>query len=239
METTNHPTDPRSNISKLGSYDPEKYVLDNVSSTVLTDESLTPGRPPCLTQRTIGKFLQPLTRELAEIPPKPTIDELPGPVIERMVQKDKAFWVDKPGSNAYVLHDAYNSYGMTTETVIPHHQDVFPRSYQYDLDCIKYRRDHACDGLKQKHSNKPIRAQCRDCTKLNVPGLSPFQLAWAKDPGQKRWRDYPDVAANMTKEEIRLLMTEVGRPFQNEACNWYYENYPPVTYDCILRKFSK
>lgn len=55
---------------------------------------------------------------------------------------------------------------------------------------------------------QPIRAQCRDCTKLNVPGLSPFQLAWAKDPGQKRWRDYPDVAANMTKEEIRLLMTE-------------------------------
>ncbi|CAH2218221.1 jg19719, partial [Pararge aegeria aegeria] len=29
------------------------------------------------------------------------------------------------------------------------HQDVFPRSYQYDLDCVKYRRQHACDGLKQ------------------------------------------------------------------------------------------
>lgn len=28
-------------------------------------------------------------------------------------------------------------------------QDVFPRSYQYDLDCVKYRRRHACDGLKE------------------------------------------------------------------------------------------
>lgn len=26
-------------------------------------------------------------------------------------------------------------------------QNVFPRSHQYDLDCVKYRRLHACDGL--------------------------------------------------------------------------------------------
>lgn len=36
-----------------------------------------------------------------------------------MVDKDKAFWVDKPGANAYTLHDAYYSYGMTTEKVLP------------------------------------------------------------------------------------------------------------------------
>lgn len=29
-------------------------------------------------------------------------------------------------------------------------QNVFPRSYQYDLDCVKYRRTRACDALKEK-----------------------------------------------------------------------------------------
>ncbi|KAJ0183815.1 hypothetical protein K1T71_000238 [Dendrolimus kikuchii] len=240
MENRQHPADPRSNVSKFSGYDPAKYALDKVSLTVLTDEALTPGRPPCLTQSTIGKSLQPLTRELVEVPPRPTIEELPDAVIENMVQKDKAFWVDKPGTNAYNLHDAYYKYGMTTEMVLPTHQDVFPRSYQYDLDCVRYRRQHACDSLKEskEKQKKPLKAQCRDCRKLNLPGLTSFQLAWAKDPGQKRWRDYPDLNANLTAEDIKRSMNEVGRPFQNEACNWYYENYPPVKYDCIVRKFS-
>lgn len=36
-----------------------------------------------------------------------------------MVKKDKAFWVDKPGTNAYTLHDAYYNSGLTTEKVMP------------------------------------------------------------------------------------------------------------------------
>lgn len=40
-------------------------------------------------------------------------------VIERMVKRDKAFWVDKPGTNAYVLHEAYNNSGMTSERLKP------------------------------------------------------------------------------------------------------------------------
>lgn len=50
---------------------------------------------------------------------RPTIEELPDAVINKMVQKDIAFWVDKPGDNAYTLHDAYYDYGMTTEIVLP------------------------------------------------------------------------------------------------------------------------
>ncbi|KAG6449109.1 hypothetical protein O3G_MSEX005888 [Manduca sexta] len=239
MEKILHPLDPHSNVNKFTGYDSDKYILDDVTMTILTDEALTPGRPPCLTQKTIGKFLQPLTRELVEVPPRPTIDELPDAVIENMVQKDKAFWVDKPGSNAYTLHDAYYNYGMTTEMVKPNHQDVFPRSYQYDLDCIRYRRQHGCDGLKNTTGDeKPLGAHCRDCRKF-TKGLTPFQLAWAEDTGQKRWKYYPDLTATMSATEIRRLMDQVGRPFQNEACNWYYKNYPPVKYDCILRKFSK
>lgn len=44
---------------------------------------------------------------------------MPNTVIDQMVKKDKAFWVDKPGANAYTLHDAYYNYGMTTEMVKP------------------------------------------------------------------------------------------------------------------------
>ncbi|XP_028165351.1 uncharacterized protein LOC114356396 [Ostrinia furnacalis] len=205
---TNHPGDPRSNISKFTGYHPDKYAITDVSLTVKTDEGLTPGRPPCLTQRTIGKYLQPLTRQLVETPPFPTIDEMPNTVIDQMVKKDKAFWVDKPGANAYTLHDAYYNYGMTTEMVKP-------------------------------ISQKAVGPHCRDCSDMKVPGLTPFQLAWAQDPGQKRWRYYPDLTATLTTEEIRKSMDEVGRPFQNEACNWYNENYPSVKYDCIMRKFSK
>ncbi|XP_063633872.1 uncharacterized protein LOC134804687 [Cydia splendana] len=237
-----HPSEPPSNVPMFAGYDPNNYLLDDrMPKVVLTDESLTPGRPPRLTQRTVGKFLQPLTRELTLCPPRPMIKELPDSVKDQMVLKDKAFWVDKPGANAYTLHDAYYDYGMTTEIVKPVHQDVFPRSYQYDLDCVKYRRTHGCDGLKQSPDVKkvPLKAYCRDCSNNKDPGLTPFQLAWAKDPGQKRWRNYPDLSATLTPEEIRKSMDEVGRPFQHEACNWYYKNYPSVKYPVILRKFSK
>ncbi|CAH0401968.1 unnamed protein product [Chilo suppressalis] len=236
-----HPTDPGSNVSKFTGYDPKKYAVTDVSLTVRTDDSLTPGRPPCLTQQTIGKYLQPLTRELSMIPPAPTIDELPDEVINQMVLKDKAFWVDKPGANAYTLHDAYYNYGMTTEIVKPPHQDVFPRSYQYDLDCVRYRRTHACDGLKATpgENKKAVSPHCRDCKKYIEPALTPFQLAWAQDAGQKRWRYYPDLTASLTADEIKTSMDNVGRPFQNEACNWYYKNYPSQKYDVILRKFSQ
>ncbi|XP_013189036.1 uncharacterized protein LOC106133751 [Amyelois transitella] len=219
----------------------QQYVLDRAPLTVCTDESLTPGRPPRLTQNTIGKFLQPLTRELVEVPPRPTISELPDAVIDRMVQKDKAFWVDKPGLNAYTLHDAHYNCGMTSEKVQPPHQDVFPRSYQYDLECVRFRRLHACDGLKAaaKGPQKAVSPHCRDCSKWFQPGLTPFQLAWAQDAVQKRWRYYPDLTADLSAEQIRASMDDVGRPFQNEACNWYYKNYPTVKYNCIIRKFSQ
>ncbi|XP_022126182.1 uncharacterized protein LOC111000884 [Pieris rapae] len=238
MDYTQHPSNPQSNVSKFTGYDPDKYAIDDISLTVKTDESLTPGRPPVLTQQTVGKFLQPLTRALVEVPPRPTIDELPDAVIDKMVKRDKAFWVDKPGANAYTLHDAYYNYGMTTEKVLPPHQDVFPRSYQYDLDCVKDRRLHACDDFKQtgKLQNETL---CRDCTKLKISDVSYPVLSLEQTSTQKRWRHYPDVSATLSPQEISVMMHEVGRPFQNEACNWYYEHYKPVKYPCIQRKFSK
>ncbi|XP_023941804.2 uncharacterized protein LOC112048502 [Bicyclus anynana] len=216
-----HPEYPRSNVAKFGGYDPNKYALDRVSGTVRTNESLTPGQPARLTQPSIDKFLRPLTRELDEVPPRPTIQELSDTVIDKMVQRDKAFWVDKPGANAYTLHDAYYNYDMVTEKVLPPRQAVFPRSYQYDLDCVKYRRQHPHGGLKQ-NANLQVK-----------------EYEAASDSTQKRWRSYPDLTTPLTPEQILRLMKEVGRPFKNDACNWYYENYPTIKYNCIVRKFSK
>lgn len=56
---------------------------------------------------------------------------------------------------------------------------------------------------------KALRAQCRDCGKMHIPGLTPFQLAWAKDPGQKRWRYYPDLTSTLTSEQIRASMARL------------------------------
>ncbi|KAF9419803.1 hypothetical protein HW555_003802 [Spodoptera exigua] len=236
-----HPYYPESNVAKYGGYDPDKYALADVSKTIATHESLKPGCAPHLTQYCIAKYLVPLSKSLTEVPARPTISELPDAVIDHMVTKDKAFWVDKPGLNDYTIHDAYNQYGIFPDVVRPIPQNVFPRSYQYDLDCVRYRRSTACDGLKDTDGKpkKPLSAHCRDCRKLHIPPLTPFQLAWAKDTGQKRWRYYPDLTATLTREEIRASMDNVGRPFQNEACNWYYKNYPPFKYECIVRKFSK
>lgn len=50
---------------------------------------------------------------------RPTISELPDAVIDQMVKKDKAFWVDKPGINDYTIHDSYVEYGIVTEVVQP------------------------------------------------------------------------------------------------------------------------
>ncbi|CAF4746313.1 unnamed protein product [Pieris macdunnoughi] len=207
MDSTQHPSNPQSNVSKFTGYDPDKYAIDDVSLTVKTNESLTPGRPPVLTQQTVGKFLQPLTRALVEVPPRPTIDELPDAVIDKMVKKDKAFWVDKPGSNAYTLHDAYYNYGMTTEKVLPPHQDVFPRSYQYDLDCVQDRRLHACDDFKQ--TGKLLNdALCRDCTKVNISDVIYPVSPLEQTSTQKRWRYYPDVSATLSPQEISVMMHE-------------------------------
>ncbi|KAJ2954325.1 hypothetical protein O0L34_g2581 [Tuta absoluta] len=228
----NQPTEPRSNVAKVGHYDPDKYVLVSPVPTFITDEALTPNRSPCLTQKAVALYLRPLTFALDEQPPRPTVDELPEAVIDTMVKKDKAFWVDKPGSNAYVLHDAYYRYGMTTDLVHPHHQAVFPRSYQYDLACVKYRRTHACD-IEQGTSKNQTANYCRNCCRLNIPS-EPTQ-----ENVQKRWRYYPDLTAKMSNMEIKELMSEVGRPFRSEACNWYNDNYPSIRYNYNVRKFTK
>ncbi|KAI5631865.1 hypothetical protein NE865_15424 [Phthorimaea operculella] len=227
----NQPTEPRSNVAKVGHYDPDKYELVSPTPTVITDEALTPSRPPCLTQRAVALYLKPLTFALDEQPPRPTVDELPEAVIDTMVKKDKAFWVDKPGSNAYVLHDAYYRYGMTTDQVQPHHQEVFPRSYQYDLACVKHRRSHACDEVQGSKNKTAL--YCRNCCRLNIPPVPTQEYV------QKRWRYYPDLTAKMSNKEIKELMSEVGRPFRSEACNWYNDNYPSVKYKSYMRKFTK
>lgn len=36
-----------------------------------------------------------------------------------MVERDKAFWVDKPGANAYTLHDAFDTYEMKVGITLP------------------------------------------------------------------------------------------------------------------------
>ncbi|XP_037978113.2 uncharacterized protein LOC105386482 [Plutella xylostella] len=233
-----HPSEPRSNIAKCDNYDPDKYVIGLTSGTVTTDEALTPNRPPRLTQATVGMYLKPTTRELDVVPPRPTIDELPRAVINRMLAKDKAFLIDKPGADAYTLTDAYYHFGMVTDRITPHHQSVFPRSYQYELECVKQRRLHSCDkNYEDGEPKKQLPAHCRDCSK-GTAALSAFQLEWAPDPVQRRWRQYPDLTRPLTEEEIRCSMGEVGRPFRSEACNWYYENYPSKKYDTIGRKFS-
>ncbi|KPI91972.1 hypothetical protein RR46_08398 [Papilio xuthus] len=142
-------------------------------------------------------------------PDKPYIDDLSNIVIDKMLQKDKAFWVDKPGANAYTLHDAYYNYEMMTERIKPHHQDVFPRAYSYDLDCVKYRRLHACDGLKSSDQDaKPIAAYCRDCkggeTKRTQSGVD------NDDTSLGRWRQYPNLNTKLPPETIRELMDEYG-----------------------------
>ncbi|XP_068618968.1 uncharacterized protein [Battus philenor] len=236
---TEHPHDPQSNVHKFSGYHPDKYALGNVSLTVRTDESVIPQRPPCLTQQTIGMYLQPLTRQLAEIAPRPTIDDLPDAVIDKMVQKDKAFWVDKPGANAYVLHDAYYDYEMITETARPPHQDVFPRSYQLDLDYVKYRRFHACDGLKDKQKKIPLSPYCRDCKmahQIKLPGVLDDKDG---DSVRERWRYYPNLNTKLPADKIRQLMENYGKPYKHEACLWYYKRYPPQKYEGIIRKFSK
>ncbi|CAK1554076.1 unnamed protein product [Leptosia nina] len=209
MESTQqHPLNPQSNVSKFTGYHPDKYAIDDISLTVKTDESLAPGRPPVLTQQTVGKFLQPLTRALVEVPPRPTIDELPDAVIDNMVLKDKAFWVDKPGANAYTLHDAYYNYGMTTEKVLPPHQDVFPRSYQYDLDCVKYRRLHACDDFRRTEDTTKKHPLCRDCKMSKVSDVVYPAMPIEESSTQKRWRYYPDVSATLSPDEISERMNE-------------------------------
>lgn len=59
---------------------------------------------------------------------RPTIDELDEAVIDKMVNRDKAFWVDKPGANDYTLHDAYYSYGIFAEVIQPSKIDFLTKS---------------------------------------------------------------------------------------------------------------
>lgn len=53
------------------------------------------------------------------------------------------------------------------------------------------------------------------------------------------------LTINLSLHSMYVLSTlnekcfRVGRPFRNEACNWYNINYPSAKFDIILRKFSK
>lgn len=55
----------------------------------------------------------------------------------------------------------------------------------------------------------PVGTHCRGCKKWYKPSLTPFQAAWAEDPGQRRWRYYPDLTKNMSSQELRKLMQEL------------------------------
>ncbi|RZC39691.1 hypothetical protein BDFB_011595 [Asbolus verrucosus] len=124
---------------------PKDYVLRDVNQNQRSCQEHTPTALPRITQTSLAKFCAPVQYQENEKLASLDIDvSVNRQVLERWTDKARAFWVDKPGKDAYFMHDIFNKY---TVEVVPsydarfkHSEHVFYRSFKYELECFEEER---------------------------------------------------------------------------------------------------
>lgn len=94
-----------------------EYTLKDVSKGFLSDECFTPGKPPRNTQPTFAKQLVRVDGK--DCFPKTDNTEFHPTILEKLVERNRQFWIIKPGKDDYMLHDIYKNYSVSGESYNP------------------------------------------------------------------------------------------------------------------------
>lgn len=94
---------------------PKDYFLKNVTANQATSEVFTPSAHPRATQTSIAKYCYPIPADDDEPIDKSSLEQMSDSVLNNWTKAAKALWVDKPGENAYFLHDMYKKYYVVVD----------------------------------------------------------------------------------------------------------------------------
>lgn len=124
---------------------PKNHILKDVTQSQASSDLLTPSAPPRATQTTIAKFPYPLIDGHDRDDDQKEIEPLNAKWLTKLVNYEKASWVENPGANAPFVHSIHKQYSLDyyTETkhksthfvqflVVPYLGFVFQPSYSND-----------------------------------------------------------------------------------------------------------
>ncbi|CAG9763278.1 unnamed protein product [Ceutorhynchus assimilis] len=246
----------------LPPYPPKDYVLKEVPKLQRSSPQFTPDSQPRVTQTTLGIFCSPVEYAEGERPENVETKGLSPFILEKMAQEARADWIDKPGKDDFFIHDMYKKYTVKFDEFNKHKEKVFNRSYQYELVCIEARRlekvrekcereQALSDVAEQKEYEEshrpmkmlPCKAQppfwWKQVVKEPQPTTTTIEPESRKPTASKRWAKQPCLTHTVVDDPCRRRwdMQLVGQPFKSEACNFYYENYPPPDIEFRPKRF--
>nr|CAH7754754.1 unnamed protein product [Callosobruchus chinensis] len=87
-----------------------------------------------------------------------------------------------------------------------------------------------------KYSEKKTKADTQEPIEYKTPAADESTYAVSYE----RWQEEPNLTAFVEDDPCRrkMDMLLVGAQFKNEACNWYYNKYPPPNLKLRFKKFA-
>ncbi|KAF5301773.1 hypothetical protein FQR65_LT08756 [Abscondita terminalis] len=186
---------------------PKDYALEEVSLSQASAPVHTPLGLPRATQPSIGKYCVPIKADDNEPADKSQIEELNKDILEILMKKDKAHWVERPGKNAFFLHDICKTYSVEVEPerdVRFHHKpSLFPRSFKCELDCLEARRlQKLCQKMEQEEKEEQdlfarLKGKPPDAEVARSPCIKIPPFWWKQQVDEKK-------AMNLTQATIKM-----------------------------------
>lgn len=114
---------------------PKDYVLKYVTANQLSSQEFTPDGEVRVTQSNLGKFCFPIPT--AEDDSSGGIQLVPvgQEVLDKWAKEWRAYWVDKPGENAYFVHDMHKRYSIVVD---PDYNPTYKHRRMFSYFLINY-----------------------------------------------------------------------------------------------------
>lgn len=103
------------NMFTLPPRPPKDYYIEDVPPTQQSGQEFTPDALPRVTQSNLGKFCAPIEGDDEDKPTEVKVQTILPSVLDRWTYAWRAYWVPKPGENAYYLHDIYKKHTVLVD----------------------------------------------------------------------------------------------------------------------------
>lgn len=94
---------------------PKDHILKYVTNQQLSAPEHSPSWFPRVTQSTLGLFAYPVYPRKKEAPGEYVISAVNPQVLNRWADQDRAWWVHKPGENAYFIDEISRKYRIVVD----------------------------------------------------------------------------------------------------------------------------